>query len=246
MTLPFMKKKAAFDNELQRSLEANGVFTLAHRFSPHFRCILTGSSMDASAVVDSAKRRSFTPDQAVNVANRALGDFSMVTPPPTPTPTPRPAKKPRTRRSSSTLPTADDPMDEPFCMKLYSMGEEGNINRTHTVIRRDVLEIRRTQSGEIFFQCAFCKHCSRGDRAKQSTLAPQSIESLYRAVIRFMMYHVPACEHIPQEIKDLIPKATMDVKARVTKKYWFDSAFDKGLRDGEDEDGRSIIYCMPT
>jgi len=242
MTLPYwMKNKASFDDESQDSLEANAVFYLAHRFSPLFCGIA-----DVGAVVDMAntnKRSLFTPQQAANVVNAVLDDFPVVTSPPTPK---RPLKKPRVCRSSSTLPTAEDPMDKSFCMRLYSKGEEGKINPTHIIVRKEVLEIRRTQSGEIFFQCAFCKHCSRGDRAKQSTLAPQSIESLYRAVIRFMMYHVPACEHIPQEIKDLIPKATMDVKARVTKKYWFDSAFDKGLRDGEDEDGRSIIYCMPT
>ena len=77
--------------------------------------------------------------------------------------------------------------------------------------------------------------------AEQSTLAPQSIRGIYRAVMRFMIYHVPACEHIPQEIKS---RARVDVKERGAKKYWVDSAFDKGLRDGEDEDGESIIYCM--
>mmetsp|Transcript_1295 Transcript_1295/g.2537 ORF Transcript_1295/g.2537 Transcript_1295/m.2537 type:complete len:138 (-) Transcript_1295:335-748(-) len=135
-------------------------------------------------------------------------------------------------------------MDELLNMRLYSMGEEGRINPIHTVLRRDVIEIRRTNTGSIFFQCAYCNHLSCGNLAEQSTFAPQRIRGVYRAVMRFMKYHVPACEHIPQEIKDLIPKATRDVKARVTKKYWFDSAFDKGLRDGEDEDGESIIYCM--
>ena len=86
----------------------------------------------------------------------------------------------------------------------------------------------------------------RGYRAEQSTFAPQSIHDLYCVVICFMKYHVPVCEHIPQEIKDLSSMATVDVKARGAKKYWVDRAFDKGLRDGEDEDGESIIYCMTT
>eukprot|EP00579_Thalassiosira_antarctica_P006467 CAMPEP_0201892270 /NCGR_PEP_ID=MMETSP0902-20130614/36095_1 /ASSEMBLY_ACC=CAM_ASM_000551 /TAXON_ID=420261 /ORGANISM="Thalassiosira antarctica, Strain CCMP982" /LENGTH=45 /DNA_ID= /DNA_START= /DNA_END= /DNA_ORIENTATION= len=45
-------------------------------------------------------------------------------------------------------------MDELLNMKLYSMGEEGKINPIHIVLRRDVIDIRRTESGKIFFQCA--------------------------------------------------------------------------------------------
>mmetsp|Transcript_33477 Transcript_33477/g.61626 ORF Transcript_33477/g.61626 Transcript_33477/m.61626 type:complete len:116 (+) Transcript_33477:206-553(+) len=115
-------------------------------------------------------------------------------------------------------------MDEFFFMRLYSMGEEGRINPIHTVLRRDVIEIRRTNTGSIFFQCAYCNHLSCGNLAEQSTFAPQRIRGVYRAVMRFMKYHVPACEHIPQEIKDLSPTATRDVKACDTKEYWAKSA----------------------
>mmetsp|Transcript_33473 Transcript_33473/g.61616 ORF Transcript_33473/g.61616 Transcript_33473/m.61616 type:complete len:136 (-) Transcript_33473:248-655(-) len=135
-------------------------------------------------------------------------------------------------------------MDEVFFMTLYSIGEEGSINPIHTILRRDVIEIRRTEPGNIFFQCACCSHLPRGDRAEQSTLAPQSISSLYRAFTRFQTSHVPACEHIPQQIKNMSSMATRDVKARKTKEYWVESAKKKGLRDGKGDE--CIIYCNTT
>mmetsp|Transcript_3511 Transcript_3511/g.7663 ORF Transcript_3511/g.7663 Transcript_3511/m.7663 type:complete len:299 (-) Transcript_3511:345-1241(-) len=211
-----------------------------------------------------------TPSQAAYVVDSSLEDFRMVTPLSTmhmpellsqePQEQQRPAKKPRTShpskdnssppsqtkpiRTSCTLPTADDPIDESFLAKLYTPGEEGKINPSHAIVRRDVLEIRRTRSGRIFFQCGCCKDRPRSERAKQSTLAPQNIGGLYRAMVRFMMYHVPACVHISGDIRELSPKATKTVQAKGTKKYWVESAIELGLRDAED--GRGIVFCKTT
>lgn len=163
--------------------------------------------------------------------------------------TTRPAAKATTRRpktgaSSCSLPTADDPIDESHIATLYSPRDEGRINPAHCVIRRQVLEVRRTHSGRVLFQCACCKHLPRNQRAKLSTLAPQSVDNLYRAMVRFMMNHVKACPYVPEEIKGLSPKDSRVVTQRGTKKYWVKSAKRMGLRDGED--GKSIVFCEPA
>jgi len=243
MTLAlYTKNRAAssFDGNLQ-NLEVNIVLTLANKCAHLSDSIIAddGSMVteiaelpdecslvdDTNADMANNNKRPFTPDQAADIVDAALEDYRIVTPPSTHE---RSAKKARISysskpRSSCTFPTADDPMDESFCMKLSSMDEEGKIHPTLIVLRRDVLEIR-TKSGKIFFQCACRKLLSRGDSTKQSTLTLQSIRNLYRAVIRFMKYNAPACEHIPQEIKDLSPTATRDVKACDTKEYWAKSA----------------------
>mmetsp|Transcript_38873 Transcript_38873/g.81331 ORF Transcript_38873/g.81331 Transcript_38873/m.81331 type:complete len:269 (-) Transcript_38873:379-1185(-) len=264
--IPTTETTAAF-NELQLSLET---LRLAHRFTPHpFRDTIgpCGPVNDNAAGVDksNAKKRSLTTNRETVVEN-----LLVVTPPTSPiidvsvslgaevetanrsllapdpvnvVDFPQPAKKRRTaRRSSCRLPTANNPIDESFCMNLYSPDDEGNINPFHIEIRKNVLEVRRTKAGEIFFQCACCKHLLRevGARAKQSVLAPQRLENLYHAFIRFMMDHVPACKHIPQEIKDLNPRATQNLRS---KKYWVASAIKKGLRNGGD--GKGIIYQEP-
>jgi len=241
MTMP-LKKRPLLNEESQQCLEINAVFLLAHMLKPPL--ILMCAPVDAGAsIADSPEPscRPFTPEPVV----------VMVTPPTSPPTSPLPSPPPPTLRSpiaqrscgrSSSLPTANDPGDDSFCMQLYSPGEEGLINPTHIAIRRQVLEIRRTQSGKVYFQCGCCAHLPRGERgAKYSTIAPTSLKNLYHAFIRFMMYHVPACPHIPQEIKELQPpSATKDVKASGIKKYWRVNAIAKGLRDSDN--GRGIIY----
>lgn len=230
MTLAlYTKNRAAssFEGNLQ-NLEVNIVLTLANKCAHLSDGIIAddGSMVteiaelpdecslvdDTSADMANNNKRPLTPDQAqaADIVDAALVDYRMVTPP---SPHERSAKK--ARISYSSKPRSSD---ESFCMKLSSMDEEGKIHPTLIVLRRDVLEIR-TKSGKIFFQCACRKLLSCGDDTKQSTLTLQSIRNLYRAVIRFMKYNAPACEHIPQEIKDLSPTATRDVKACETKEY---------------------------
>ncbi|KAL7525988.1 hypothetical protein ACHAXR_004608 [Thalassiosira sp. AJA248-18] len=93
-----------------------------------------------------------------------------------------PNKKVRICRPSCSLPNANDPMHEVFYMKLYTAEDEGKVNPVHNIIRRFILDVRRTESGKIFFQCTCCKHLPRRERAKCSTLAPQSIGGLYRVL----------------------------------------------------------------
>ena len=161
------------------------------------------------------------------------------------------------------LPTADDPMDEDFVMSLDSPRDIGRVNPVHIIVRRHVFEVRRTTNrGRVFFQCAYCKHRPRSQRAKLSTLAPQGVDSVYRAFVRFMMQHVSSCPDIPWEIKSLDPKATKvpnyvggsaaaSAAAAVAavnrrggiKHYWASSARRMGLVDGSD--GKSIVFHDP-
>ena len=156
------------------------------------------------------------------------------------------------------LPTTDDPMDEDFVMSLDSPHDIGRINPVHVIVRRHVFEVRRTTNrGRVFFQCACCKHRPRSQRAKLSTLAPQGVDSVYRAFVRFMMQHVSSCPDIPREIKSLDPKATKvpnyvggsaAASAAVNwtggiKQYWASSARRMGLVDGSD--GKSIVFHDP-
>ena len=241
----------------------NGIFLFTHKFAPRFCSILA----DVGLIDDSKvpykplhvepNKHSFTPDQTGDVVNAAPGDFCMVTPPPTPEPERkpmRPAKKARkacsiskpysssNSRISFSLPTANDPMDEPFSTTLYSNRDDGRINPVHVVIRREVLKVHRTVSGRVFFQCDHCKHLPRGERAKLSTIAPQKVGSLYQSFVRFLMDHVSACKHIPNHSKGMDVKALRDAKACDTKKYWVMSAKDMGLEDRE----KRIVYCRPT
>ena len=203
---------------------------------------------DTSPYSSSSKKRPFvlTADEAADVVDTALGQCSFISSPSTPK---RPLKK-KARSTkikskkqltrSSSLPTADDPIDPTFLLRLYSSRDEGRVNPAHVIVRRDILEVRRTMSGRVLFQCGCCAHVPRAKRAKLSTLSPQCVDNLYRAMVRFMMNHVRACEHVPQEIKELSPKASRVVDMSGTKKYWVKSAKKMGLRDGAD--GKSIVY----
>ena len=144
------------------------------------------------------------------------------------------------RRPPCLLPTASDPMDPSFLASLYSESDVGKINPVHEVIRRDVLEVRHTISGRVFFQCGCCKHLPRKDRANLSTIAPRSVNGIYRSFVRFMMEHVSACEHIPAHMKQMRAKSSRDIGMR-PKEYWIASAHKLGLRD---YDG-NIVYVLP-
>eukprot|EP00571_Detonula_confervacea_P005392 CAMPEP_0172315820 /NCGR_PEP_ID=MMETSP1058-20130122/26395_1 /TAXON_ID=83371 /ORGANISM="Detonula confervacea, Strain CCMP 353" /LENGTH=191 /DNA_ID=CAMNT_0013029989 /DNA_START=31 /DNA_END=606 /DNA_ORIENTATION=+ len=131
-------------------------------------------------------------------------------------------------------------MPDRFLTTLHAKADVGEISLFHDVVRRDVFEVRATVFfGTVFFQCACCKHLPRSARAEFSTIAPQSVETLYRAFVKFTRHHVPACEQIPQSIKDL-KASSRDVSTRGTRKYWVESAMRKGLADGDD--GSSIAY----
>ena len=84
----------------------------------------------------------------------------------------RPAKKIRrhqvdrqssSRRSTTVkpciFPTVNDPEDSSFEKTLHSDDDTGKINSAHIHIRREVLEVRRSMSGRVYFQCKLCISC---------------------------------------------------------------------------------------
>lgn len=261
-----MKRRAALDDVMQDNLiVANGLLSLAHR-PAHLENMNRGVELPVGCqstimtCVDTANKSSFSPIKtATDAFDTALEDVRVVTPPNTPRSKseeqskPPLAKQPSTRkkarhassspRLSSSLPTKSDPADETFIKSLYSAKDKGKINPAHNIVRRDVLDVRRTISGKVYLQCRHCAHIPRTKRGtKCSTVAPQSIAGIYRAVGRIMMFHLRHCEHVPQEMKELDPKATRDVKVTGTKKTWVESAKRMGLKDAEE----GIIYCCPT
>jgi hypothetical protein len=148
---------------------------------------------------------------------------------------------------SSVLPTdsspfKNDPADETFLETLHDpLLDAGRINPVHMIVRDDVLEVRRTASGKVFFQCKYCKHLPLQERANQSTISPQSIGRLYRANVRFLMTHVPNCGYIPARVKVHSPKQAKLANFSGGKQYWEESARERGLRD--DLDRKCIVYC---
>ena len=254
---PFPERLVKMEN-----IEASCVHSLANKFAenPHY---CGASNADAYAIsirtldADPCKLAeifplvndeivstcTLAPELATSVVEKNLaGDPRIVTPQPSPE---RPTKRARLASSSKSsasdrVPTEKDPRDESFCKTLYSSKDEHLLNPGHILLRKKLVEVRRTRSGKVFFQCVGCQHLPRGDRVKQSTIAPRSVEGLYRGIVRFMMKHTYECRFISQTDKDIC-KAGKGVKKDATKAYWTESAKAAGLKDGEE--GQGIIYC---
>ena len=126
---------------------------------------------------------SITPSPEYSIStttNTKKHNRSIVTPTLTPSTTElievaRPAKKIRyhqvdcssSRRSKfakpCVFPTTNDPEDISFEKTLHSDDDTGKINSAHIHIRREVLEVKRTMSGRVYFQCKLhvimCSYC---------------------------------------------------------------------------------------
>ena len=139
-------------------------------------------------------------------------------------------------------PFKNDPVDESFGLKTLHdpVLDDGRINPVHMIVREHVLDVRRSMSGKIFFQCKYCAHLPVHERANQSTVSPQSISKLYRANVRFHMSHVRNCEYIPEWIKSCSPKKSRIGNSGGVKTSWVDSAMVMGLVD--DAERKCIVY----
>ncbi|KAL3784007.1 hypothetical protein ACHAW5_008005 [Stephanodiscus triporus] len=141
-----------------------------------------------------------------------------------------------------TSPFKNDPVDETFLKTLHDpLLDAGRINPAHMIVREYALEVRRSVSGKVFFQCKYCKHLPQHERSSQSTISPQAIGKLYRGNVRFLMNHVPHCDFIPAWIKEYRPKERKLANFSGGKQYWQESAWTRGLRD--DLDRKCITYC---
>ena len=140
-------------------------------------------------------------------------------------------------------PFKNDPVDESFGLKTLHdpVLDDGRINPVHMIVREHVLDVRRSMSGKIFFQCKYCAHLPVHERANQSTVSPQSVSKLYRANVRFHMSHVRHCEYIPEWIKSCSPKKSRIGNSGGVKTSWEDSAMAMGLHD--DVERKCIVYC---
>ncbi|KAL7464869.1 hypothetical protein ACHAXS_005198 [Conticribra weissflogii] len=139
------------------------------------------------------------------------------------------------------------PTISPKPFVLYHEEDEGNINEAHSFLRRSVLEgfLSKTSipdgQGKTFFRmgfcCRFCKN--KQHRAVQSIIFPESLQGIYRAVLRFQKFHLHKCIHIPDRIRDEAERARKG--GRGNKSYWVKSAEDKGLYDIPG--GKGIALC---
>lgn len=161
-------------------------------------------------------------------------------------------KKKKARRNTNTKNSNSDPMspfksdtlDTNFIKTLHDPKRDaGKVNSAHILIRKSVLEVRRTRtSGRVFLQCKYCNHLPIAQRTNQSILCPQSIGRLYNANIRFVMNHMPYCEYIPDKIKaeHAMKNRTKLPNGSGGKAYWKRSARCMGLRT--DTDKKFIVY----
>jgi len=199
----------------------------------------------AKSAPSPSKLPSKTPSKKVSskaskVVSSTLASFKELTPDP---PTKKEEKQTPKKRKVYTK-GGEDPMDETFLISLHSPEDKTEVNPLHNAIRRDVWEVRRTMSGKIFFQCGCCKHLPRNKREQLAIVAPQNVETIYRAFIRFMGKHIKKCKHLPKHVAKLLgedQKRTDGGIWRGTKAYWAESASRRGLVDSED--GKSILFC---
>ena len=157
-----------------------------------------------------------------------------------------------------------------FPSSLYTTGEEDHINPVHTIIRRDILEVfvetssnssssrmasspgssvhaslraRQTRfSNKVGLRCRFCKHLPDDAKSPLSAVFPETLAGLYRACcVRFRKRHLSHCKMIPEDLLEELEDLKETSKSRGSKKYWEESAYEKGLRNSEEEKG--IIFC---
>ena len=165
-------------------------------------------------------------------------------------PRPSSSRKVPTAAPSSRIPTRSDPRDEAFSFDLFAPLDsadaeeiEEGINPVHRLICAEILEGRRTKSGRVYFQCRCCEHLPVEERVKFSTMAPQSVESVYRSVNRWSMSHFRECPHIPAEMKARTPmqaKAVNKSGGAKVKDLWRKQIASLGLEDAE---GGGAIVC---
>ena len=117
-------------------------------------------------------------------------------------------------------PFKNDPVDKSFVLNTLhdpALNDGGRITLVHMIIHEHVLDVHRSMSGKVFFQCKHCAHLPVNKCAHQSTVSPQSINMLYHANIRFFMSHVRNCDYT---IKKCSPKKSRIGNSPGRKALW--------------------------
>lgn len=130
-------------------------------------------------------------------------------------------------------------------LEIFVSSEHGTTNKGTSSGRKVVkagATHTRFSSGRVGLRCQFCKNIPANSRANLSTIYPETLSGIYRAVsVRFQKKHLPSCKHIPKTIRDQLDILSMEKAGRGSKSHWVSSAMRKGLRNSDDEKG--IIFC---
>ena len=129
-------------------------------------------------------------------------------------------------------------------LEIFVSSEHSTTNKG-TSSGRKVVKAGTTHtrfSGRVGLRCQFCKNIPANSRANLSTIYPETLSGIYRAVsVRFQKKHLPSCKHIPKSIRDQLDILSQEKAGRGSKNHWISSAMRKGLRNSDDEKG--IIFC---
>ena len=138
-------------NDINATTDDDTTITIFHPVSPT-SSITSSSSMMSSISTTTTNTKKHDRSIITPMLTSSTTDLIEVT---------RPAKKTRRheldRRSSvakpCVFPTVNDPEDASFEKTLHSNDDTGKINIAHVHIRREVLEVKRSMSGRVYFQC---------------------------------------------------------------------------------------------
>jgi hypothetical protein len=109
------------------------------------------------------------------------------------------------------------------CMEAFSAAS----NDVMTTSKRG-----RICLGQVGIRCKFCYTQPLKYRAIASVSFPVSISGIYESVKRWQRVHLPACQHVPPDIKaDIADLQKSCAWIPTTRQYWSDSAKALGMVD---------------
>jgi len=154
-TIPSATPSTSYDIDTTNDDDTDDTITIFHPVSP------TSSITSSSPMMSSISTTTAT--------NTKKHDHDIITPTLTSSPieiieVTRPAKKIRrhevdcsssrsTTAKPCVFPTVNDPEDTSFEKTLHFDDDTGKINSAHVHIRREVLEVKRSMLGRVYFQC---------------------------------------------------------------------------------------------
>ena len=95
-------------------------------------------------------------------------------------------------------------------------------------------------AGQVGIRCAHCKHIQcKKKKAKQATIFPTSLDSLYESCRNWLRFHYPRCQYIPENIRTKVKSLSISspsdevkvLKSSMKQSYSLAASFDFGLVD---------------